>query len=47
MNMWGSASVKIPTHIAVIPDGNRRYAKKQAWISTTPTEEAWRRCVAS
>jgi len=26
--MWGSASVKIPTHIAVIPDGNRRYAKK-------------------
>jgi undecaprenyl diphosphate synthase/tritrans,polycis-undecaprenyl-diphosphate synthase [geranylgeranyl-diphosphate specific] len=26
--MWGSASVKIPSHIAVIPDGNRRYAKK-------------------
>jgi tritrans,polycis-undecaprenyl-diphosphate synthase [geranylgeranyl-diphosphate specific] len=28
MNMWGSASVKVPTHIAIIPDGNRRYAKK-------------------
>ncbi|MGB9704805.1 MAG: polyprenyl diphosphate synthase [Pyrobaculum sp.] len=26
--MLGSASVKIPTHIAVIPDGNRRYARK-------------------
>ncbi|RFA92952.1 polyprenyl diphosphate synthase [Pyrobaculum aerophilum] len=26
--MWASGSVKIPTHIAVIPDGNRRYAKK-------------------
>lgn len=28
MNMWGSMYVRIPTHIAVIPDGNRRYAKK-------------------
>ena len=26
--MWASVSVKIPSHIAVIPDGNRRYAKK-------------------
>lgn len=26
--MWVSGSVKIPSHIAVIPDGNRRYAKK-------------------
>ncbi|ACB40695.1 polyprenyl diphosphate synthase [Pyrobaculum neutrophilum] len=26
--MWESGSVKIPSHIAVIPDGNRRYAKK-------------------
>jgi len=28
MNTWESMYVKIPTHIAVIPDGNRRYAKK-------------------
>ena len=26
--MWGREFVKIPSHIAVIPDGNRRYAKK-------------------
>lgn len=26
--MWESGSVKIPSHIAVIPDGNRRFAKK-------------------
>jgi len=28
MSTWESMYVKIPTHIAVIPDGNRRYAKK-------------------
>ena len=43
MSMWGSVSVKIPSHIAVIPDGNRRYAKKAGLDFYRAYKKAWRR----